>query len=81
MVENGTAFMINQVALLHVLACPCPSHARQFLEWVSLNDFFTFDMCRASKAALNAITKSLAIDLEDQGITACVLHPGGAGHV
>lgn len=31
---------------------------------------------RASKAAINAITKSLALDLKDQGITVCVLHPG-----
>jgi len=31
---------------------------------------------RASKAALNAITKSLAIDLADEGFTCVVLHPG-----
>ncbi|KAK9811072.1 hypothetical protein WJX73_000114 [Symbiochloris irregularis] len=31
---------------------------------------------RASKASLNAITKSLSLDLQDKGITACVLHPG-----
>ena len=32
---------------------------------------------RASKAALNAVTKSLALDLEDKGITVALLHPGG----
>lgn len=31
---------------------------------------------RASKAALNQITKSLAIDLEPQGVTTVLLHPG-----
>ena len=31
---------------------------------------------RASKAALNAFTKSLAEDLKSQGIACCVLHPG-----
>lgn len=31
---------------------------------------------RASKAALNAITKSLALDLGDEGFTCVVLHPG-----
>ncbi|MFT5285702.1 MAG: NAD(P)-dependent dehydrogenase (short-subunit alcohol dehydrogenase family) [Planctomycetota bacterium] len=31
---------------------------------------------RASKAALNAITKSLAIDLANEGFTCLVLHPG-----
>ncbi len=31
---------------------------------------------RASKAALNAFTKSLAVDLKDQGIMAAVIHPG-----
>lgn len=31
---------------------------------------------RASKAALNQVTKSLTIDLEPQGITVALLHPG-----
>ncbi|QSX28597.1 SDR family oxidoreductase [Shewanella cyperi] len=31
---------------------------------------------RSSKAALNAVTKSLAIDLTDKGIIAVALHPG-----
>lgn len=31
---------------------------------------------RSSKAALNAISKSLAIDLAPQGITVLILHPG-----
>ena len=31
---------------------------------------------RASKAALNAVTKSLALDLGDEGFTCVVLHPG-----
>ena len=31
---------------------------------------------RASKAALNAVTRSLAADLKDRGITVAVFHPG-----
>ena len=31
---------------------------------------------RSSKAALNAIVKSLAIDLKDRGVTVISLHPG-----
>lgn len=31
---------------------------------------------RSSKVALNQVTKSLSIDLEDQGITCVLLHPG-----
>ena len=31
---------------------------------------------RASKAALNAVTKSLALDLGDKGITVALMHPG-----
>ncbi|XP_065913803.1 C-signal-like [Dysidea avara] len=33
---------------------------------------------RASKAALNAVTKSLSIDIINDGIIACVIHPGWA---
>ena len=31
---------------------------------------------RASKAALNQISKSMSIDLKDQGMTVVILHPG-----
>lgn len=31
---------------------------------------------RASKAAVNSIGKSLAIDLKDKGVTVLLLHPG-----
>jgi NAD(P)-dependent dehydrogenase (short-subunit alcohol dehydrogenase family) len=31
---------------------------------------------RSSKAALNAVVKSLALDLRDRGVCAVVLHPG-----
>jgi NAD(P)-dependent dehydrogenase (short-subunit alcohol dehydrogenase family) len=31
---------------------------------------------RSSKAALNAVMKSLAVDLRDKGISVAVLHPG-----
>lgn len=31
---------------------------------------------RSSKAAVNSIGKSLAVDLKDQGVTVMLLHPG-----
>jgi NAD(P)-dependent dehydrogenase (short-subunit alcohol dehydrogenase family) len=31
---------------------------------------------RASKAALNSISKSMAMDLKEKGVTAIVMHPG-----
>ena len=31
---------------------------------------------RASKAALNSISKSMAVDLKDKGVTVLILHPG-----
>lgn len=31
---------------------------------------------RASKAALNIVTKSLSIDLQKEGVTCTLLHPG-----
>lgn len=36
---------------------------------------------RASKAALNAVTKSMALDLEEKGITVALLHPGSTAAV
>ena len=40
------------------------------------NDSGSYYGYRASKAALNAFTKSLSIDLEDQGIAVGLIHPG-----
>ena len=31
---------------------------------------------RASKAALNSISKSMSVDLKDKGVTVLILHPG-----
>ena len=31
---------------------------------------------RASKAALNSISKNMAVDLKDKGVTVLILHPG-----
>ena len=31
---------------------------------------------RSSKAALNAVSKSMAVDLKDKGVTVLILHPG-----
>lgn len=43
---------------------------------IGLNDSGGLYAYRASKAALNAITKSLAIDLADQGVIAIAMNPG-----
>jgi NAD(P)-dependent dehydrogenase (short-subunit alcohol dehydrogenase family) len=43
---------------------------------MALNTFGGFYAYRASKAAVNAITRSLAIDLARRGIVAVALHPG-----
>lgn len=43
---------------------------------ISDNGYGNSYIYRSSKAALNAVTKSLSIDLKQQGITSVVLHPG-----
>jgi NAD(P)-dependent dehydrogenase (short-subunit alcohol dehydrogenase family) len=43
---------------------------------MALNTFGGFYAYRASKAAVNSITKSLALDLAGRGIIAVALHPG-----
>ena len=56
---------------------------------VSDNDSAGFDGYRASKAAVNAIGKSIALDLENHGVAVVLLHagyvkiemPGGRGHI
>jgi NAD(P)-dependent dehydrogenase (short-subunit alcohol dehydrogenase family) len=40
------------------------------------NAFGGYYPYRATKGGLNAVTKNLAIDLEDRGITVAVFHPG-----
>ena len=43
---------------------------------MEMNDFGGIYAYRASKAGVNAIMKSMSIDLKDRGITAIALHPG-----
>ena len=43
---------------------------------ISANDTGSFYPYRCSKVALNAVTKSLSIDLLKDGIIACSVHPG-----
>lgn len=43
---------------------------------ITLNTFGGFAMYRSTKAALNAVTRSLAIDLKAKQITVIALHPG-----
>ena len=43
---------------------------------MEMNDSGGIYAYRASKAGVNAIMKSMSIDLKDRGITAIALHPG-----
>ena len=43
---------------------------------ISANDIGSFYPYRCSKTALNAVTKSLSVDLLKDGIIACSVHPG-----
>ena len=43
---------------------------------MELNTFGAFMGYRASKAALNSVTKTLAVSMADQGTTFVLLHPG-----
>jgi NAD(P)-dependent dehydrogenase (short-subunit alcohol dehydrogenase family) len=43
---------------------------------IGLNKTGGYTPYRASKAALNAITKNLAIEIKDKGITVVAVHPG-----
>jgi len=43
---------------------------------IALNDSGSAYIYRSTKAALNAVTKSMAIDLNSRGITVVALHPG-----
>ena len=47
-----------------------------FLGSISANDSGSFYPYRCSKVALNAVTKSLSVDLLMDGIIACSVHPG-----
>lgn len=79
-----TQMEINAIAPLRV------THAFQSMLWegskvamitsrmgsISDNGSGAYYGYRASKAALNAFTKSLAIDLKPKGVAVAVLHPG-----
>lgn len=43
---------------------------------MELNTFGRFMGYRASKAALNSVSKTLAVDMADEGFTIVMLHPG-----
>jgi NAD(P)-dependent dehydrogenase (short-subunit alcohol dehydrogenase family) len=43
---------------------------------ISCNEWGNAYLYRSSKAALNAVVKSLSIDLKDQGVRALAIHPG-----
>lgn len=43
---------------------------------IGADDFGNFYMYRPSKAALNAVTHAMALNLKDRGITAIPFHPG-----
>lgn len=77
---------INSVAPLALVAAFADQVAKSQMKVVALqssrmgsiadNDSGGRYLYRASKAALNAVGKSLSVDLKDKGITVLVLHPG-----
>jgi NAD(P)-dependent dehydrogenase (short-subunit alcohol dehydrogenase family) len=79
-------FKTNSLAPLLLAKGLLPSIARSQLKLIanisssmgsiSENTSGGYYAYRASKAALNAITKSLSIDLVDHGVTVLSLHPG-----
>ena len=77
---------INSVAPLALVAAFADQVAQSQMKVVALqssrmgsiadNDSGGRYVYRASKAALNAVGKSLSVDLKDKGITVLILHPG-----
>jgi NAD(P)-dependent dehydrogenase (short-subunit alcohol dehydrogenase family) len=78
-------FRVNTIAPLRMteafLGSIERSERKQILNISSIlasngNAFGGYYPYRATKGGLNAVTKNLAIDLEDRGITVAVFHPG-----
>lgn len=82
----GDVFRINTMAAARLAECFTPALARAprpvFAALTSLmgsmadNSSGDNYLYRSSKAALNAVLKSLALDLQPRGITVLILHPG-----
>jgi NAD(P)-dependent dehydrogenase (short-subunit alcohol dehydrogenase family) len=79
-------FAVNTMAPLRLAECFVEHVARSerktiacvssFMGSVGGNSGGRHYLYRSSKAALNAVVKSLAIDLRDRGVKAVTLHPG-----
>lgn len=79
-------FRINAIAPLHMVECfidhlergqqKCIVNLTSRMGSIAENTSGGYYIYRSSKAALNAVTKSLAIDLAPRGIIAVVFHPG-----
>ena len=79
-------FKVNTIAPLHVVEALIDQVARSGRKIIanmtskmgSIDDNTSGGhyIYRSSKVALNIVTKSLAVDLADRGVTAVVLHPG-----
>ncbi|KAI4484659.1 hypothetical protein M0804_007225 [Polistes exclamans] len=65
--ETENNMSINRAAIINMSS---------ILGSITLNDQGGFYSYRCSKAALNAATKSMSIDLKDDGILVICLHPG-----
>lgn len=80
------AFRVNTIAALHVAEAFADNVARSDRRIIATmsskmgsvadNTSGGHYIYRSSKAALNIVTKSMAVDLKDRGITVVALHPG-----
>ena len=71
-------FLVTQALLPNLLKSPSPKLGIVSSRVGSIGDNSTGGMYayRSSKAAVNSIGKSLAMDLKDQGVVVMLLHPG-----
>jgi NAD(P)-dependent dehydrogenase (short-subunit alcohol dehydrogenase family) len=80
------AFLVNTMAPARLVECFVEHVARSarrgiacissLMGSISANGAGRHYLYRSSKAALNAVVKSLSIDLRDRGISVVTLHPG-----
>lgn len=77
-VNTIAPLLIAQALLpnLRLGQCKIIANISSCLGSISDNDSGAYYCYRSSKAALNAVTKSMAIDLKNENITTIAMHPG-----
>ncbi|XP_057203627.1 C-factor [Triplophysa rosa] len=71
---KGTSTGIHRAAVINMSSLL----GSEELNWGEQSNSFKWYPYRASKSALNIITRCLAVDLEEHGILCMALHPGWA---